>query len=439
MQTEAEAFLQRIRAYPDDDTPRLIFADWLDEQDCGRGERLGPEWNGERARFIRIQIALARLTKESIENDHGDSPESNYQGQRDELLAAEQALLSTYETEWTAPFRGLATGLEFRRGFVEVAKVAARQFLRFSHELFATGPIRHLHMLDLGGSLTSTFQSHFLARLSSLTIHAQHLGEPLTRAVADCRYLSELKSLRLSRNRLEDAAVDYLAGSSFLNNLEELDLSENDLGETAGRSLAASPCLSSLKQLELGGNRLGPAGVVAITSSDRLTSLTRLGLAGNEIGSPRLYTLAEPHALLRVPEIDLSANDLNASYLRVIFAAPSETDSPPRVRELDLSHNNIGDEGARVIAASPSLKGLRVLRLVGCGIGDRGTCYLAESPHLAELRELYLENNPITDAGLRHLITSPNLGNLRHLGMPRLGISVTIQRLLVNRLLRRRK
>ena len=49
MQTEAEAFLQRIRAYPDDDAQRLIFADWLDEQGDPRG------------RFVRVQLALAHL------------------------------------------------------------------------------------------------------------------------------------------------------------------------------------------------------------------------------------------------------------------------------------------------------------------------------------------------------------------------------------------
>ena len=60
MQTEAEAFLQRIRAFPDDDAPRLVFADWLDEQGDPRGE------------FIRVQIALAQLDREKAAA--GDRP-----------------------------------------------------------------------------------------------------------------------------------------------------------------------------------------------------------------------------------------------------------------------------------------------------------------------------------------------------------------------------
>ncbi len=46
---EAAAFLAAIAANPDDDTPRLIFADWLDEH----GEP-------ERAEFVRCQIELAK-------------------------------------------------------------------------------------------------------------------------------------------------------------------------------------------------------------------------------------------------------------------------------------------------------------------------------------------------------------------------------------------
>jgi uncharacterized protein (TIGR02996 family) len=42
-------FLRAIAAHPDDDTPRLVFADWLDEH----GQH-------ERAEFIRLQIELAR-------------------------------------------------------------------------------------------------------------------------------------------------------------------------------------------------------------------------------------------------------------------------------------------------------------------------------------------------------------------------------------------
>jgi uncharacterized protein (TIGR02996 family) len=45
-----DAFLQAILDAPADDTPRLVYADWLEEH--GQPDR------GE---FIRVQCALARL------------------------------------------------------------------------------------------------------------------------------------------------------------------------------------------------------------------------------------------------------------------------------------------------------------------------------------------------------------------------------------------
>jgi uncharacterized protein (TIGR02996 family) len=47
--TDAPALLAAIRAAPDDDAPRLVYADWLDEHG-----------QPERAEFIRVQCELAR-------------------------------------------------------------------------------------------------------------------------------------------------------------------------------------------------------------------------------------------------------------------------------------------------------------------------------------------------------------------------------------------
>jgi len=85
MQTEAEAFLQRIRAHPDDDAERLVFADWLDEQ----GDPLG--------RFIRVQLALAE-------------PPTNEELRR-KLLLQERELLAAHRATWETVNRpGRASG-----------------------------------------------------------------------------------------------------------------------------------------------------------------------------------------------------------------------------------------------------------------------------------------------------------------------------------------
>lgn len=69
------AFMADIRAAPDDDSPRLIYADWL--HDHG---------DPERAEFIRVQCELARLP--------ADDP-------RRDALAFREMRLSGHETRWT--------------------------------------------------------------------------------------------------------------------------------------------------------------------------------------------------------------------------------------------------------------------------------------------------------------------------------------------------
>ena len=402
MQTEAEAFLQRIRAYPDDDAPRLIFADWLDEEGDPRG------------RFVRVQLALASLAE--------DDPE------RRRWLIEERDLLSAHRLAWEGPLRGLASGCVFRRGLIDEVKVEARRLLRHGHELFTAAPVRHLHLLDVSDSLPAVLRCPYLGRLAALTVHAQHTGEPLARAVAQSEHLAGLKRLALTRNRFADDAAERLALSPHLAGLEELDLGENEIGETGARALAASPHLAKLVRLELRDNRLGPAGAEAVAGAERLASLHYLGLSGNDVGQPRLHTLAGAASLLRVPALDVSANGLTPAAVQAIFARPPGGDPAAlRLLELDLSFNPLGDDGVRVLAQSPQAANLTSLRLAKCGIGDEGARVLANSPHLDRLESLNVENNPINEAGFRAFRDSPHLRSLRRLLAPRTGVATRMQ------------
>src|SRR5947209_17245936 len=71
------AFLRAIDESPDDNLPRLIYADWLEEH----GEP-------ERAEFIRVQCELARLPRRDT--------------RRTELERRERELLERHEDAWRA-------------------------------------------------------------------------------------------------------------------------------------------------------------------------------------------------------------------------------------------------------------------------------------------------------------------------------------------------
>ncbi len=101
--THHDAFLQAILEAPDDDTPRLVYADWLTDQDDPRGE------------FIRVQCRLARM-------DAADPG-------RPVLEARERELLARHQDEWLGPLCPLLSRGTFRRGFLDVVAVPARVYL----------------------------------------------------------------------------------------------------------------------------------------------------------------------------------------------------------------------------------------------------------------------------------------------------------------------
>lgn len=123
--TDQAAFLKAICAEPEDDTPRLVYADWLDEQG-----------DADRAEFIRVQCELAHDPgREKACRETCQPPDFEGCPQR-ALCRREKELLSEHETEWRGPILGaqrLAVDAstwvgyrsvlyfwpaEFRRGFV---------------------------------------------------------------------------------------------------------------------------------------------------------------------------------------------------------------------------------------------------------------------------------------------------------------------------------
>ncbi len=388
-----EGFWKPIRDDPEADAPRLIFADWLDD--------LG---DAHRAEFIRVQVALAKLP-----------PHDRH---RHDLANTERSLLSRFGEAWARPYSGLATGPVFRRGFIEEAKVTARQFLAQAPALFQAGPLRHLHLLDAGGHLRAVLHSPHLAKLTGLTIYAQHLGPALARAVGDSPYLEGLRRLDLARNGMGDVGVEHLALAPGLAALEELDLGENEIGQVGARLLARAPRFGNLTRLRLAGNAIGPLGAETIAASERLPKLLHLALKATRLGGPRSALLGSSQ-LLRFATLDFSENGLTADTLRPVL----ETTHPSWARDLDLGHNDLGDAGATLLADAPVLAGLRRLRLTNNNIGDDGLRALAASPTLRRLTHLEVGNNPVGDEGVQALLDAEALKNLRHLVCPAIGLS----------------
>jgi uncharacterized protein (TIGR02996 family) len=145
--THDDAFLEAVIAVPEDDTPRLVYADFLDEQG-----------QADRTEFIRVQCALARMPR--------DEP------RREELAAREQALLAAHQKEWAGPLAGLAEKCEFQRGFAEAVTLAGEDFLEHAEALFATAPVRDAtfgsRWSDVPGTLARLAASPSVTRLEAV-------------------------------------------------------------------------------------------------------------------------------------------------------------------------------------------------------------------------------------------------------------------------------
>jgi uncharacterized protein (TIGR02996 family) len=114
------AFLQAIREHPEDDAPRLVYADWLEEQG-----------QAERAEFIRVQCALAR-------EDGDDQPPA--------LAARERELWRLHGKAWSAPLRPYSNRFEFRRGFPAEVLVRAKAFLAHAEAIFDAAPVSSVRL-----------------------------------------------------------------------------------------------------------------------------------------------------------------------------------------------------------------------------------------------------------------------------------------------------
>src|SRR5262245_34688340 len=125
--SDETALLRAIAAHPDEDTPRLAFADWLDEH--GKSER---------AEFIRGQIELAQLKE--------DSP------RRRAVAFRCRQLLDAHEEVWLEPRDAFSFDWNWSRGFVETFTTTPPDLETQDAELFEAHPFRRLWVWELEGN-----------------------------------------------------------------------------------------------------------------------------------------------------------------------------------------------------------------------------------------------------------------------------------------------
>jgi uncharacterized protein (TIGR02996 family) len=239
--TDRAALLRAIAATPWDDLPRLVFADWLDE-------------NGEpdRAEYIRLEIEIERHLAA------GQNPPAEHLARRRHFAEA--------VTRWHAELPklpGLTWGKRFRRGFPVAATVAnLEQIVRHAEAFVGIVPLESLKARAVPFRAWEKFlESSILPRLRSLDFTGCELGNDAVADLARTRGVSHLTFLGLARNGLSDGAAVALAASAFLANLEVLDIEFNDFTDAGAEALAVSPHLRKVVSVRHAGNPIQGAGV----------------------------------------------------------------------------------------------------------------------------------------------------------------------------------
>lgn len=148
--THEQALLQAVLDAPDDDVPRLLYADWLED----RGDE-------EHAEFIRLQVRL----RDDSEYPGGPFSEIPMERPSDrefyDLRRREAELLSRYHAQWTPSIvirlvdwigypggHVAAAPWRFHRGFVDEVSCTCDVWLKHGPAVVAVQPVAKVRITD---------------------------------------------------------------------------------------------------------------------------------------------------------------------------------------------------------------------------------------------------------------------------------------------------
>lgn len=299
--------LQAVLDAPDDDVPRLVYADWLTAHDDPRGD------------FIRVQCGLRGIGR----------------GERIPLKRREQRLIRAHGAKWRAPATP-AMKLIWRRGFIdEVRLYNVGKGLDALEALFDVEPVRYLEVtFATADDMQAFLTSGLVGRLAGLKCTSYRVkGGALLAALLACPGVATLVNLNLSH-----AGVD---------------------AKTA-KAIARAPELAGLRVLSLTGCNLGDAGVANLVDAKSLGRWTALYLSSCGVTDEGVAALVDSPVMAGLEYLTLNRNGEIGDEGAARLAASPDVAS---LQWLELDATSVTDEGARALLASPSLAGLRRISL----------------------------------------------------------------------------
>jgi uncharacterized protein (TIGR02996 family) len=303
MSADREAFIREVVASGDDDAPRLIYADWLEERGDPQGQ------------FIRLQCELARTL---------DDP-----ARRLELHQQQCELLAAHRDEWVRSVSPSIRWSTFRRGLLEEVIIDGSAFVKEGGQALRIAPIFELGTcLDTKEEVGALAELAELHQLRKLRLGGSSLGDDGIRRLVQSPHFPAAKVFWLTRCNIGPAGVQALAECQALRGLERLILTGNPLGDVGARILATSPTFANLRLLALDDCEITDEGVQALAHSPTLKHAKGLPIVGTRRYGPdvREESAAENAVLVR-SMANLIHRSRELARLQPIPEVPA-TDSP---------------------------------------------------------------------------------------------------------------
>jgi uncharacterized protein (TIGR02996 family) len=380
-----QAFLSDIVANIDDDTPRLVYADWLMEN--GKDDR---------AEFIRVQIERSRLP--------------SWDAAQVRLRLREEELLKLHGEEWLAELPEIdgAKWEGFRRGIVaEVRFMDFDAMRKQAHACRAVAPVEAI-TVRWPRKREKTRKDPKIAELRELSLTGRSYSEEEIEWLADSPQLGTLNSL--TARGLWPEGLEALVASPHLVELNTLRLPANNLGNEGIMALTRAASMRALEVLDLSGRGVAERyttdpiiqvpGMESLANWPGLASVRSLNLIFNEIGAVGLRTLLRSPFAVSLEQLSLRGGRLDGNAM----AEFGETVADLELHVLNVGDNVFGELGLQNLASARSLRNLKVLHLDRCEIPLSAGRVWPKAQFLADLRILDLSHNLLGAAGVTALI-----------------------------------
>src|SRR5262245_31149981 len=274
---ERKALLQAVCENPEDNAPRLRYADYL--------AATGNQVDVARAEVIRVQCELGQ----------GDLDDVRW----GELSARQAELTKAYQEKWKDELPDLPDIVwhyfDLDRGFTwSLACLKDDALIKNAALIFASAPIHSISLKKIT-KLKRLLDLPQIRSVTRLIATETNLRADDARTLAESPNLAGLTALHISGNRLGDAGADELAKSQYLRRLENLDLSDNGLTDAGVIAIASSPIAATLGGLAFANTDITDVGARALMNSPHLTKLWGLTLWNCDRISSRVEAQLKKH------------------------------------------------------------------------------------------------------------------------------------------------